>query len=151
MDQPYLLHAENFDEAMQQMQDMLDDIYHNTLAGANVGDVFQINNQSGNLTLNTATNGGLEKTDGSLAVQVASGGALTLTSSGLDAYLVSTSRPGVIRALPNDATKFLDGSGHWSSPTAAGLTQNVQVTVPGVSGTATLHFTNGLLTEVTTP
>lgn len=64
-------------------------------------------------------------------------------------------------ALPNDATKFLDGTGHWTAPTGAGgnpnpLTQNATITAPVNSdfswvnqGTATVvdHTTSFVLRD----
>jgi hypothetical protein len=73
-----------------------------------------------------------------------------LTTTDITTNNVSTSKHGFAPKAPNDATKFLDGTGVWSTPAAGGLTQFTEAanssapnaTVPVNSLTATGAATN---------
>jgi hypothetical protein len=150
-EQPYPLNARNPKDMLHQMQQLMDDLYQERLAGAQPGDVLAIDNETDILTLNVSSSGGLQKTGGELAVKPKSTGPITLTTDGVDVSQVSTSKPGTCPTLSNDDTQFLNGKGNWTVPATTGLTQNVTVVTdigpPQV--TATLHFTAGRLTSVT--
>ena len=113
---PFNFDPKNLKDAIRQMQILQDDLYQNRLAGAQAGGVFSIDNTSD--TLKLTTGGGLSQTNNALAVQTSPSGAVAVTSTGLDVYMVSTTRAGVVRQLPNDVTKFLNGKGLWTVPGA---------------------------------
>jgi hypothetical protein len=99
---------------------IVDDLYHERLAGAQVGDVFSVDNTSDALTLQLKDSGGLEKASGKLGVSIAPTGPITGTSSGLDVSLASTTKKGACPALPNDVGKVLSGIGTWVANGGAG-------------------------------
>ena len=73
-----------------------------------------------------------------------------LTTTDITTNNVSTSKHGFAPKAPNDSTKFLDGTGAWSTPASGGLTQFTEAanssapngTVPVNSLTATGAATN---------
>lgn len=60
---------------------------------------------------------------------------------------VSTSKHGYVPILPNDATKFLDGTGAFSAPAGSGTVTSVSITTAnGVSGTVATSTTTPAIT-----
>lgn len=103
------------------MKQVIDELFQERMAGLLVGDVFTAGDDDV-LSLNVLTVGGLEKSDGGIGVKPNSAGPVTVSASGIDVSLVSTTKKGVAPVLPNDSTKFLDGTGSWSQPTGGPAT-----------------------------
>lgn len=114
-EQPFVLNPQNLKQFARQIQQMLDNLYNERLAGAMVGDVFEVNSQSDALTLKLSSTSGLTKSGGTLLILVNPSGPLTLGSGGLDIAIVSTTKKGACPTLPNDDTKFFDGKGNWTA------------------------------------
>ncbi len=115
-EQPSPLNAKNLSDALRQMQQLLDDLYNERLAGARPGNVFQISAQDETLNLKLAPSGGLSDAGNVLSVLVDPAGCVTKSSLGLDVSLVSTTKKGALKTLPNDDTKYMDGKGNWTVP-----------------------------------
>lgn len=118
-EQPFQFKPKTVEDAFVQIQRFLDDLYQETIAGAQIGDVFTIDSSSDVLTLMLSAAGGLQKVSGELSILPNPAGPMALSDAGLDVGLVSTTMKGAAPELPNDATKFLDGTGAWTVPGGA--------------------------------
>src|SRR3990167_8726723 len=81
---PYPISGKDITSALQQMQRLMDDLYQERIAGALIGDVFEVGSDD-ILSLRLATSGGLEKSVATLTAKVNSTGGLQLTAGGLAA------------------------------------------------------------------
>ena len=115
-EQPYVITAKRFEEFKRQMQQLLDDLYNERVAGALIGDVFEIDNQSDILKLNLYGAGGLTKYGSTLGIKPDPVGPITLSTNGIDVALATTVKKGVIKALSGSAGQFLNGQGDWATP-----------------------------------
>lgn len=116
---PYPISGKDITTALQQMQRLMDELYQNRLAGAELGDVFQIGDDD-ILALNLATDGGLEKANGQLKVLVDPDDALKLSADGVGINDATATKHGALPILSDDAATYLNGKGLWDKP--AGLT-----------------------------
>ena len=83
-EQPYVITAKSAKDLARQLQQLIDDLYNERVAGALIGDVFSVNPQSDILTLELAASGGLKKTESTLAVKAnSSTGAVQVDSDGV--------------------------------------------------------------------
>jgi hypothetical protein len=117
-DSPVPFNPKTLEEAIRMMQFMQEDLYQEKIAGAQIGDVFSIDNETDILTLDLSNTPGLDK-NGGLHVLANPAGPVTVGTDGLDVSLASTTKKGAAPILPNDATKYLDGVGAWAAPAAA--------------------------------
>ena len=116
---PYPISGKDITTALQQMQRLMDELYQNRLAGAELGDVFQIGDDD-ILALNLATAGGLEKASGQLKVLVDPDDALKLSADGVGINDATATKHGAAPILSDDAGDYLNGKGLWTKP--AGIT-----------------------------
>ena len=115
-EQPFEFNPKSLKDAVTQMQRLMDDLYQERLAGAQAGDVFQVDNNTDILTLTLAAAGGITKIANALSIMIDSAGPMTLSSNGLNISPVSTTKNGAAPKLPNDATKYLNGTGTYTVP-----------------------------------
>jgi len=80
-DLPFLIQAANVQELVRKVQHLMDDLYHDRVAGAEIGDVFSVGSDN-ILTIALAAAGGLEKSSGELQIKVSPTGGLQTGSSG---------------------------------------------------------------------
>ncbi|MFH2076167.1 MAG: hypothetical protein ABIJ57_12615 [Pseudomonadota bacterium] len=71
-DTPFPINSRDPAEAIKQMRQLIDELYQERIAGANVGDVFQIS-EDDVLTLKLGTNSGLSKTGSALSLNTGFG------------------------------------------------------------------------------
>lgn len=74
-----------------------------------IGIIIEIQKQDTKYTLACSTDNGVISTDGSSDMFLANDGTYRFLPK------VSTTQNGIVNVLPDDATKFLDGKGNWST------------------------------------
>jgi hypothetical protein len=125
-EQPFEFNPTDLKAAIQQMKQVLDDMFNERLAGAREGDVLQIDNNTDILTLTLAAAGGLRKLAGALAILCDPDGPMILSSDGLDIMPVSITKKGAAPILSNVVTQFLNGQGGWTVPSGAYTDEIIQ-------------------------
>ena len=81
-DVPYPINTNDPRQAVRQMRQVIDELFQERLAGATVGDVFEVG-ENDVLTLRLSDTGGLQKTASELEVKTSSTGAITSNADGL--------------------------------------------------------------------
>lgn len=81
-DVPYPITSRNPEEVIQQIRQLIDELFQERVAGTLLGDVFTVGNDDV-LTLQLSTTGGLEKTSSTLAIKCSSTGGVQTGANGV--------------------------------------------------------------------
>jgi len=138
-DIPYPFNPRTLEEAIAQIKRIFDEFSNDRLAGATVGDVFQINNETDELTLTVDTTGGLQKTTDGLSILPDPDGPMSTSADGLDITVVSTAMKGAAPTLSNVVTQFLNGQGGWTVPAGSYTDENAQDAVGAMIGDSLVY------------
>jgi hypothetical protein len=81
-DTPYPILSDDPKQAVRQMRQLVDELYQERMAGALVGDVFEIG-EDDILTINLSSTGGLQKTSDELGIKSKPTGGITTDVNGI--------------------------------------------------------------------
>ncbi len=136
----------------------MDDLYQERIAGALLGDVFEIGADD-ILALRLSATGGLQKVSGELSALVDPLDALILTAAGLGITNATKIKHGALPILSDVATEFLNGKGLWVAALSAALydantiikadTDNTPVALPVGEQTLVGRITGGAISALT--
>lgn len=119
-DLPFPISGKDVTTVLQQMQRLMDELYQNRVAGAELGDVFEIGSDD-ILALKLSATGGLQKVSNALSVLVDPLDALKSTVAGLGIDNATATKHGALPILSDVATEFLNGKGLWIAALSAAL------------------------------